>query len=122
MTPLTFWTNRCKHQLTQGMPECCAAGVEYTSLLKDGKRLPCFDHEAFKAPMAECSKLERYTEDEARAERDAMDRVVEMALSGRSYCCEAPLTEHRGERSVVKTCSKCRRFIARECFDVGGAP
>lgn len=118
-TPLTFWTNRCKHQLTQGMPKCCAAGVVYTSLLKGGKRLPCFASDAFKAPMAECSKLERYTEEEARAERAEMTRAFQAFLDGRSPCCDAPLADQRGERSAVKSCAKCGGFVARECFDIG---
>lgn len=121
---LTFYTNRCKHQRTQGMPDECAAGVNYDALLRQhpGHKLPCFEHPAFKAPSAPCPKLERYTEEEARAERAAMDAAVAQILAGRSPCCDAPLSAIEAALTRVQHCSKCGAFVSRECFRIGEEP
>ena len=122
MGDLTFYTRRCKHQRTGAGASVCGAGVRYDDLLAlhPGHRLPCYDTAAFRAPMAPCPHLVRYTEEEARAERAAMDAAVAKILVGRSPCCDAPLRTTEGARSRVQHCAKCGAFASRECFDAGG--
>lgn len=122
-TGLGFWTNRCKHQATEGLPERCKAGVRYADLVPDefGRmlRLPCF-LTSRSYDVVPCERLSRYTEAEAIAERDAIDRAMVLLLDGKSPCCEAVLTETPvGTRSVVMHCAKCGVFVARGCREIG---
>lgn len=122
---LTFYTNRCRHQATQGMPACCKAGVRYAELVPESLgrmlRLPCFIT-ARSHDVVPCEKLSRYTREEAIAERDSMDRAVKAVFAGKSPCCGAELTKRESVGVTVCSCSECGKFVMRECRGIGALP
>lgn len=115
---LTFYTNRCRHQDTAGLPARCKAGVRYADLVPEmvGRmlRLPCFISSR-SYDVVPCDKLSRYTREEALAEVAEEERIGACFVAGQSPCCDAALSERRGVGTRVKTCSKCGEFVGREC-------